>query len=281
MKLSVFYDHIVEACEQRNITEQQAVAFAKEAGIQGFEINLTCLLQRKEEILSLIKDAGMEISCIYEFYDWGNDPSMEKAKEHVRTAQEVGAKKILVVPGLLAEEEAKGIQSASKEYKNQSVAMEQNHAVVQMKENLITLVEYGKEYGITVTLEDFDSILAPFARMNQLLWFMKHVPGLQYTFDMGNFAYSDEDVREAYRILQPYVVHVHCKDRGEDVACNKNNRFNHGLVPCPVGVGYMPIGEMVRTVRSNGYEDYFAIEHFGAEDQIAFLQQSAEFLKAV
>ena len=68
------------------------------------------------------------------------------------------------------------------------------------------------------TLEDFDGPVQPFARMYQLLWFMENVPGLKFTLDTGNFAYSDEDAVQAYEVLKDYIVHVHCKDRNVDPA---------------------------------------------------------------
>lgn len=42
---------------------------------------------------------------------------------------------------------------------------------------------------------------------------MKNVPGLKYTLDTGNFAFSDENVLEAMEVMKDYIVHVHCKDR--------------------------------------------------------------------
>lgn len=80
---------------------------------------------------------------------------------------------------------------------------------------LSSLAEYAALRGVTITLEDFDGFLQPFARTYPLLWFMEHVPGLRYTLDIGNFAFSDEDVSYAAWLLKDYIVHVHCKDRAE------------------------------------------------------------------
>ena len=99
--------------------------------------------------------------------------------------------------------------------------------------------------------------------MNELLWFMRNVPGLRCTFDMGNFAFGYENVMDAYELLKNYIVHVHCKDRGSE------------------GSGYIPIGQLVRKLKAAGYRGYLSIEHFGELDQMAGIEQSAHYLKSI
>lgn len=117
------------------------------------------------------------------------------------------------------------------------------------------------------------------ARMYQLLWFMENVPGLKFTLDTGNFAYSDEDAVQAYEVLKDYIVHVHCKDRNVDPALTGEHRYNRGLLAAAVGSGYLPMKEILDRLKESGYEDYLAIEHFNAADQVAFMEQSAAFLQ--
>ena len=136
-----------------------------------------------------------------------------------------------------------------------------------------------KQIDILVTLEDFDGPVQPFARTYQLLWFMENVPGLKFTLDTGNFAYSDEDTVQAYEVLKDYIVHVHCKDRNVDPALTGEHRYNRGLLAAAVGSGYLPMKEILDRLKESGYEDYLAIEHFNAADQVAFMEQSAAFLQ--
>jgi len=37
--------------------------------------------------------------------------------------------------------------------------------------------------------------------------------------------------------------------------------------------------EIIDIVKNSGYDDYFAIEHFGPLDQLGFMEQSALWLK--
>lgn len=279
MKLSVFYDHILEACEQRNISILEALQIVKDCGISGIEINLTCLLEDEESIIQNLDKVGMEISCVYEFYDFGNSTDLSYGKEHILAAKRVGANKILVVPGFLSEEESEIINRVSDDFETTAEEMNKNIKVLNMKNALINLTNFASLHNITITLEDFDDSTAPFARTNQLLWFMKEVPGLRFTLDTGNFVYSDESVLEGYEILKPYIVHVHCKDRGVEEKTDVDTIYNRGMVACPCGYGYMPIHEIVGNLLHNNYNGYFAIEHFGANDQLEFIKKSVSYME--
>lgn len=277
MKISVFYDHISEACAQEHLAMPEVLKQVREAGITGIEINLSQLLEKKEEILKNLKEADLCISSIYEFYDWGNQTDISHGKKQVETAYEVGAKKILVVPGFVSKKEAALFRRKNHSYEELSACMDANQKIFRMKQNLAELVAYAKD--LAVTLEDFDGKLAPYATANELYYFMEHVPGLKYTVDTGNFAYSDEDAWEGYERLKPYVVHMHCKDRGKEKKLRYCHcKVNRGLAAVPVGNGYMPVKKIAEDLLKNGYDGYFAIEHFGAKEQLSYMKKSAEYL---
>lgn len=269
MKISVFYDHIVEAAEQTDKSIQDILKIVRNAGVTGLEINLTCLMENEKDITKWMQDAQMEISCIYEFYDWGNTEDISKGKMQVDMAAKMGAGKVLVVPGFVTEDEAKEMHKSGVTFLNQ------NPHVQQMKHALAEIVRYAQTKDIKVTLEDFDLNIAPYATADGLLWFMQQVPGLRFTMDTGNFAYSDEDAWAGFEKLRGYVAHVHCKDRGEE---GLSFTYNKGLASCPVGAGYMPIEKVIKALKQDGYDDYLAIEHFGAKDQLQFMEQSAQYL---
>lgn len=187
-------------------------------------------------------------------------------------AHRLGVKRVLIVPGFLSEDEAKALHSVSGDYFAVERFMERSLCVQSMKEALTELTNYAGPRGVEVTLEDFDDIKSPCSRMNELLWFMRNVPGLKCTFDMGNFAFGYENVIEAYELLKRYIVHVHCKDRGSE---------GNGLKSVPTGSGYIPVAQLVRRLKEEDYRGYLSIEHFGDLDQLASIEQSAHFLKAI
>lgn len=275
-KISVFYDHILQAAEQSGRLVKELLYMVREAGIEAVEIRLEALLTG-DEIPALLKEADLRISCIYEFYEMGLHDEQEKGRLHIDTAARFGAAKILVVPGFLSRLEAERMHACAKSYDKMTAFMEKNKHVQKMAKSLSAMVTYGKEKGVIVTVEDFDGRTSPVSGMYGILWFMKNVPGLGYTLDMGNFVFSDEDVLVAWELLKDYVVHVHCKDRGED-ASRKPKKINRGLISVATGSGYLPIAELLVKLSAHGYDGYLAIEHFDAPNQVVCIRQSAEFL---
>lgn len=276
-KVSVFYDHILEAIEQTGLTRIQILRELKNSGADALEINYNHLKKNYKELMEELSEVDLGISCIYDTYDWGNKPIWINGKKLVDMAKKVGAEKILVIPGFISEKEADSLYSKSYSYEETTIFMNANPKVQNMKSALIKLIGYAKTKGIQVTMEDFDGRTAPFSCMYQLKWFMVNVPGLKCAFDTGNFAYSDEDVTKAYDILAPYIVHVHCKDRGVDPETAGKNA-NKGLLPVPCGKGYIPMKELIVKMKDSGYEGYLAAEHFFAPDQESAMNESIQYL---
>ena len=82
--------------------------------------------------------------------------------------------------------------------------------------------------------------MSPCSRINALKWFMEQGPGLCWTLDAGNFAYSSENILDAYEVLHTYTAHVHCKDRGTENPTSNGivGTYNKGLRPVSAGDGY-------------------------------------------
>lgn len=284
MKISVFYAHILQAAEQTKKALPELLCGVKEAGIDAVEMELA-YLESHEETHALLEKAGLGVSCIYQFYEMDSTDAAIQAKErkkaecHIAMAKRVGAKRILVVPGFLGDEEAKEMKKCT-DYAQMAAFMENNEKVQSMKSGMEYIVTLGEQEGITVTVEDFDDYKSPVFGMLGILWFLKNVQGLRYTLDMGNFVYSDEDVLEAWELLKDYVAHVHCKDRGEDEGATPTP-LNKGLLPVAVGEGYMPIAQLIVELKNVGYDGYLAIEHFDAKNQENCMKRSAAFLRSL
>jgi sugar phosphate isomerase/epimerase len=77
--------------------------------------------------------------------------------------------------------------------------------------------------------------------------------------------------------LKDYIVHVHTKDRGVEENC-VGFRFKRGMAPAATGDGYLPIADYARRLLSDGYDGYFAIEHYGHCDQAGAIVRSAQNL---
>ena len=145
------------------------------------------------------------------------------------------------------------------------------------------MVEAAREYGVTVTIEDYDNAASPCSTSMGLWFFLQNVEGLGFTFDTGNFAYSMEDAMDGLHLLGPWVCHVHLKDRSRDAAFANAKDDNwladlsgERMYPCPVGEGWLGLDELTRTLIQGGYKGSFSVEHFGAADQLEALRRSAE-----
>lgn len=267
MKLSVFYDHILQAKEQTGKSLDDLLTEVRNSGIEAVEINLE-YLEKHPETIQLLNATDVKISCIYGFYEMGISDECDKIKRHIDTAAGVGAGKVLIVPGFLHGTAAEEMQKSM----GSPVSVEQwfsnNQAVLGMKQGLKESVLLGKEKGVVVTVEDFDDAHSPLSGMYGIKWFLKEVPGLKYTLDMGNYLFYGEDVLDAWELLKEEVAHVHCKDRHPE-----NN------TSVQTGSGRMPIKQLVESLMANGYDEYLAIEHFDVLDQEGCIKHSAQYLR--
>lgn len=266
-KLNIFLEHIFEGAEQQNISPEKMLSYAREAGYEGLECDLW-RLSDKSETKKLFDSCGLSAASVYNRYDMGHESEIitrDKIKEHLETAAYFEAKKALAVAGFI--NSADNFEAVRKK----------------MAEHLAFMCEEAAQYGITVTLEDFDDEAAPYSDSDGLLWFMENVNGLKFTFDTGNFAYSLENAEEAYLKLRKYTAHVHLKDRSRD-SSRKNADNTNGkadlsgkiMYPCEACGGYIGIEGIVKKLLEDGYRNSFSVEHFGAADQLLYMRRSAE-----
>ncbi len=280
MRLSVFFDHVREAAAQTGKPLREVLSLCRAEGVEGLEIRDLHLREREAELSPMLKEVGLQISCVYGMHDLGcpGKEGLASARETLRLAGRHGCRRVLLVPGALEAAEADALNALSPE--DTAAFMARNPAVCRMRDRLRLLVAEAEQHQVTVTLEDFDGAREPYARRAQLRWFMEQVPGLRFTLDTGNFAFSDEDVLAAQTLLAPWVAHVHCKDRGEEPGMTERQHCR-GLAPVAVGDGYLPVDEVVRRLKAGGYQGFLAIEHFGARDQLEAIRRSARYLSGL
>lgn len=264
MKLSVFYDHILQAAVQTGKSLEELLEGVKAAGIDAVEINMSYLCEH-QEAYRLLQQAGLQVSCVYEFYEMEHRDEGEKAKRHLDTAGKAKAERILVVPGFFSQEEAHSFKECVADYNKTAAFLNKNEKALRMAEGLSFIAEKGADAGVYVTVEDFDDTGSPLSCVNGMRWFFERIPQLKGTFDTGNFIIQREDVLTAWELLKEKIVHIHCKDRG--------------IQPLAVGDGYIPMREILERVQKIHYGGYLAIEHFDAADQETCMRKSAAFLK--
>src|SRR5665647_374131 len=101
MKLSVFLEHIYEAASQTGQAEDAVLKIVKGFGIDYVEAPLESVLNLEDEVLHL-QAAGLGISNLYAFYDFGHDKDHNEAMPLIETAARLHVKKVEVIPGFIA-----------------------------------------------------------------------------------------------------------------------------------------------------------------------------------
>lgn len=268
MKLSVFYEHILEAARQENKSIDEICKMVSSFGIEGVEIENTRLKEDKEGVLANLNAGNLKISCMYGFFDFAHTEDLTSGLHMVDLADELDIKKIMLIPGFLK--------------KMEFLPIIYNHKVDKMISKLQKVCTYAKEKNIMVVLEDFDDKIAPFATSKQMQYFYENIPELKCAFDTGNFLYSEEDALEVLPMFIENIGHVHCKDRSFTVKegeIPKTTVKGRNMYSTAVGNGVIPMKEIIEIILAKGYDDYFAIEHFGSLQQAKDMEASAKWFK--
>lgn len=269
-RIAVFYQHIIEAAAQAGQSVEAVLACARAAGIAYAECDMADLL-RDSSIASKLKAAGIGISSIYGFYDFGNVPDGRAGYAQAELAVQTGCKRIMIIPGFYTETaaDANAAERRGQERENMLAAMRD-------------MCAYASAKQVVPMIEDFDDAKSPIASAEGMRWFLDRIPGLRVAFDTGNFMYSGQDELEAFALLKGKIVHVHCKDRALTGRAGEEEKITTGgrsLYPAAVGSGVIRMKQIVRSLERQGYDGLYAIEHFGAADQLAYMEESARFLR--
>ena len=254
MKISIFYHHIVEAAKQVGCTEEEILKKIKEAGITAVELDRDAI-ENPDKLLEILKKNAFSVSSIYGFYDFSRTEDLENCKKHIELARAMKSDKIMIVPGFYSKTD----ESVRK------------RELEQMIEGTRKLCKMADVNGMRATIEDFDDEKSPLCSLNGMITFLDEIPSLYVTLDTGNFIISGEDELEAFEKLKNKIIHVHCKDRAYDE--------NGNVCPIPVGKGFIKMSEVLNELFRIHYDECLAIEHFGAENYLEFMIESAKWIR--
>lgn len=114
----------------------------------------------------------------------------------------------------------------------------------------------AEEAGITLGLEnEASTYVATAAEAKRFVEEMAS-PALKITWDPCNEVYADEGITpypDAYRLVEPWVVHVHVKDA-------KRDRGAKEATIMPIGEGIVDWKGQFRELLSKGYDGYVSLE---------------------
>ncbi len=110
-------------------------------------------------------------------------------------------------------------------------------------------VDYAKANQIIYLHENEKGIYGE--KAEQCLDLMKEFygPYFQAIFDFANFVQAEEDTREAYQLLKPYISYIHVKDA----------KLTDGSV-VPAGFGDGHVEEIVADLKASGFDGFYSLE---------------------
>lgn len=144
MRIAAFFENIADGACAKHISLHEAMAELKQQGMELVYISIFSLREKEEEIVSLLQELDLGVEGVYGFYDFTHFPEDTSWKEVIDAAKRLGAANVLIVPGMITEEE--------QEHRD---VMIQN-----IKTAMTRAVHYGQENNVTVSMEDFDGMEA-------------------------------------------------------------------------------------------------------------------------
>lgn len=262
MKKAIFLAHVKDAARQRSGTLEEYLKKTRALGYEGLECDYVDIEPDPAGFAAMLAEADLQIASVPYYCEFEKAVDEAKIRTAVEKTAAAGGKKILAIPGFLGDG-----------YPN---------ALEDMVSGLIILCRVAAEFGIQVSLEDFDNIQSPCATAEGLAYFFERVPELGFNLDTGNFLYAEQDVVEVTRKFADRITHIHLKDRTETPVYEGQQPHysikGRPMYSCPVGRGDIPVKELLAMAEQAGYEGFCSAEHYGVDDQWEFMVQSAAWL---
>ena len=267
MKISAFYENIKEGVMNDGIDMEVALAQLKQDGMEKVYFSYDTLKEDTgDKIIKMIQKLELGVEGIYGFVRFDRFPMDDSYQDMIDLAVKVNAGNVLFVPGFITEDD-KG---------------KEKQILGNMWTGLKNAVQYGKQQGIAVSIEDFDGLDAPYCRIDGVTEFLENVPGLQFSFDTGNFVMYHEDEVEAFELFKDKICTVHLKDRdhGKEqpgVICADGEK----VCTVPVGDGFIHIKEILLNLKQMGYDGGLIAEMYGhpAENMYDGIRKSVKWVR--
>ena len=224
-------------------------------------------------IIDALGEAEMTVSMYDVTYDVvSRDPSIRQARtegfhERLRLASQVGATKVLILPG-----DPTG-----------DIRVEECHEW--LSEAITKSLPVAKELGITLTIANLGFAAKTYGSSDYLLATRRAAgPELKLTYDVGNFLMANEDSIEALNKVFSHTIHVHFKDweivpsEREGAWPGMDGRLYMGKA---LGEGIVNLPGVVARLRELNYDGYLSIEYEGIEDPWKVTTRGITYLRTL
>lgn len=271
MKLGCMLYSLGRSIRASTITIPDALRLIRECGALGVDLmeGLTGTYS-SDELKRMVADAGLVVSSHIGGRNLTQDDSLvrregvEAIKRLVDESCALGTDLLLVTTGTCAEG-----QDRRKARRNVASALSE-------------VLPYAREAGITLTIEDFGSPLAPYQTSEEVLETCELAgPDLMVTYDSGNMIMGDEDPVHFLRAVAPRVRHAHAKDwvLVSHEEARLHSRSGKGYIGAATGEGVLDYPAIIAELRRIGYEGFVSFEYEGPDDPVEMTRRGMAYLK--
>lgn len=277
MKLSLMSFSMMKDALLRRITAETLCKIAEESGINSLDLmDIEVSLYGEKKLRAAMKAHEISCGCMISTLPFYNAPrSVErKLKKAFELTGRMGAEMLMIVPGT-------GID------KSDCARMSRWQMLDRAVEKYSLAVRLGEQYGIKVCFENTPADYKPLSAAEDCRYLLDKVPGLGMIFDTGNFrvANTDADELAAYELLKDRIIRVHLKD--VVVGFFKNGEScvdGQKIQAVTTGSGVIPMAELIRRFRDDGYEGVFAVEYaampgVSGEDHAKWVKPYVSFIR--
>ncbi|HJN16855.1 MAG TPA: sugar phosphate isomerase/epimerase family protein [Armatimonadota bacterium] len=270
MKLGCMLYSLGRSIANEAITVPEALAHIKKSGGEGVDMmESTCANYTASELKTMATDAGLAISSHIGGRSFTQADSetrsedLDAIKKLIDDSVEMGTDILLVTTGGCAEG-----QDKADGRRNVASA-------------LAEVLPYAKQAGVTLTIEDFGSPVAPYQTGAEVMDTCELAgPDLMVTYDSGNMVMGDEDPVDFLKLVAARTVHAHAKDWAlvsEDDA-RLRSRAGKTYVGTVCGEGVLDYPAVIAELKQMKYQGYVSFEYEGLNDPVENLYQGMAYL---
>ena len=271
MKLGISSYSLVRELRDEKMTILDVIQWVKDNGGEHLELvpyGYTVLgdLELADQIREKAASVGIELSAYSLPANFVQETEeafleeVERLKAHVDIVNRMGIKIMRHdVTAFTLKPEEKNIHYFNEHFSN-------------MVRGSQLLADYAAQFGITTTIENHGFNVQSSDRVQSIIHAVNR-ENFKTTLDVGNFLCIDEDPLVGVRKNLPYAATVHFKDfyirpyyenpGGGDWFRSVNENYLRGAI---VGHGDINIREIMKLIKSSGYDGYFTVEFEGMED---------------
>ena len=263
MKIAAFYENIYDGVRATGRRMEDVLAELRETGMELLYLSPESWKRDRKKLSGIMEKLDLRIEGMFGSCDFPNDPETDGYREMLDLAAEAGAGNFLIIPGMLT-------------------GGNTQRDLERMVAGVRKTVEYGRNRGVPVLMEDFDGLLSPYNCIAGLRYFMDSVEGLECAFDTGNFTAFREDELEAFELFADRIRTVHLKDRSTARRHEGDTPFvcadGKPVCACTVGSGYIQIAEILKRLKQRNYGGNVIAELYAC-DPVYVLQDAADSVR--